>query len=132
MEKNLPASVGHARGAGLIPGLGKFSGGGNGKLLQYSYLENSSSPPVAPGLPCPWDFPGKNTGVGCHSFLQGIFLTQGFNLGLLHCRQILHHLSHQRNPLSDISFAKNFFRSVIGLSVLEAILFTVQKLFSLM
>ena len=35
--------------------------------------------------------PGKNTGVG----LQGIFLTQGLNLGLLHCRQILHHLSHQ-------------------------------------
>ena len=28
---------------------------------------------------CPWDFPGKNTGVGCHSLLQGIFLTQGLN-----------------------------------------------------
>ena len=27
----------------------------------------------------PWDFPGKNTGVGCHSLLQGIFLTQGLN-----------------------------------------------------
>ena len=27
-------------------------------------------------LLCPWDFPGKNTGVGCHSLLQGIFLTQ--------------------------------------------------------
>ena len=25
---------------------------------------------------CPWDFPGKNTGVGCHFILQGIFLTQ--------------------------------------------------------
>ena len=37
----------------------------------------------------PWDFPGKNTGVGCHSLLQGIFLTQGSNLGLLRCRQIL-------------------------------------------
>ena len=38
-------------------------------------------------LHCPWDFPGKNTGVGCHSLLQGIFLTQGLNLcllGLLH------------------------------------------------
>ena len=40
-------------------------------------------------LLCPWQFPGKNTGVGCHSFLQGIFPTQGLNLGLLHCRQIL-------------------------------------------
>ena len=32
---------------------------------------------------CPWVFPGKNTGVSCHSFLQGIFLTQGLNLCLL-------------------------------------------------
>ena len=39
--------------------------------------------------------PGKNTGVGSHSLLQGIFPTQGWNLGLLHCRQILYHLSHQ-------------------------------------
>ena len=44
---------------------------------------------------CPWDFPGKNTGVGSHSLLQELFPTQGSNLGLLHCRQILHHLSHQ-------------------------------------
>ena len=46
-------------------------------------------------LLCPWDFPGKNTGVGCHFLLQGIFLTQGLNLGLLHCGQILCCLSHQ-------------------------------------
>ena len=32
----------------------------------------------------------KNTGVGCHSLLQGIFQTQGLNLGLLHCRKILY------------------------------------------
>ena len=38
--------------------------------------------------------PGKNTGVGCHSLLQGIFLTQGLNPGLLHCRRILYCLSH--------------------------------------
>ena len=37
----------------------------------------------------PWDFPGKNTGVGCHFLLQGIFLTQGSNPGLPHCRQTL-------------------------------------------
>ena len=42
----------------------------------------------------PWNSPGKNTGVGSHSLLQGIFLTQGLNLGLLHCRQILYCLSH--------------------------------------
>ena len=33
--------------------------------------------------------------MGCHSLLQGIFLTQGWNPGLLHCRQILYRLSHQ-------------------------------------
>ena len=41
-------------------------------------------------------FPAKNTGIGCHFLLQGIFLTQGSNLGLLHCRQTIYHLSHQR------------------------------------
>ena len=38
--------------------------------------------------------PGKNTGVGCHSLLQGIFLTWGSNLDLPHCRQILNSRSH--------------------------------------
>ena len=33
-------------------------------------------------LLCPWNSPGKNAGVGSHSFLQGIFPTQGSNLGL--------------------------------------------------
>ena len=47
-----------------------------------------------------WNFPGKNTGVGCHSLLQGIFLSQEVNLGLLHFRQILYHLSHQGSQLS--------------------------------
>ena len=44
-----------------------------------------------------WNSPSKNTGVGSHSLLQGIFLTQGVNPGLPHCRQI-HHLSHQGSP----------------------------------
>ena len=48
-----------------------------------------------PRFLCPQDFPGKNTGVGCHSLLQGIFPTQGSNPGLLHYRQILYQLSHQ-------------------------------------
>ena len=39
----------------------------------------------------PWDFPGKNTGVGCHSLPQEIFPTQGSNHGFLHCKQILYH-----------------------------------------
>ena len=45
-------------------------------------------------LLCPWNSPGKNTGVGSHSLLQRIFSTQESNPGLLHCRQILYHLSH--------------------------------------
>ena len=45
-------------------------------------------------LLCPWDSPGKNT-VGNYPLLQGIFLIQWSNSGLLHWRQILYHLSHQ-------------------------------------
>ena len=66
----------------------------------------------------PWDSSGKNTGVGYHSLLQGIFLTQESNSGLLHSRQILYHLSHQGSPLqwpvesSDGSwFSYNYIRS---------------------
>ena len=42
-------------------------------------------------LLCPQDFLDKNTGVGCHFLLQGILSTQGWNLDLLHCRQVLYH-----------------------------------------
>ena len=45
-------------------------------------------------LLCPWGFPGKDIGVGCHSLLQEVFPTQGLNPGLLLCRQILYRLSH--------------------------------------
>ena len=46
-------------------------------------------------LLCPWDFPGKNTGVGCHFLLQRIFMAQGSNLGLLHWQPNSLPLSHQ-------------------------------------
>ena len=52
-------------------------------------------------IPCPWDSPGKNTGVGCHFLLQGIFPTQGSNLGVPHCWQMLCHLSHQESSNSQ-------------------------------
>ena len=48
---------------------------------------------------CPWDCPGKKTGVGCHFLLQGIFPTQGSNPGLPHCRQTLYPLRHQGGPM---------------------------------
>ena len=44
--------------------------------------------------------PGKSTGVGCRFLLQGIFPTQGWNLGLLHCRQTPYRLSHQGGPVT--------------------------------
>ena len=50
------------------------------------------------GLCSPWNSPGQNTGVGSRSLLQGIFPTHGSNPGLLHCRQILYQLNHQRSP----------------------------------
>ena len=96
LSKDLPCSskgkesVCNAGDLGLIPGLGRFPGEGNGSPFQYSGLENSTnyivlllllstsvmSDSVRPyrrqptRLPHPWDSPGKNTGVGCHYLLQ--------------------------------------------------------------
>ena len=55
----------------------------------------------------PRDSPGKNTGVGCHALLQGIFPTQGSNPGLLPCRWIL---THQGSPRILEWVAYPFFR----------------------
>ena len=54
--------------------------------------------PCTPPASSVHGIPGKNTAVDCHALLREIFLTQGSNLGLPHCRQILYHLSHQRSP----------------------------------
>ena len=63
--------------------------------VSHSVMSDSLRPHgLYPTRLCLWDSPGKNTGVGSHSLLQGIFLTQGSNPGLLFCRQILYHLSH--------------------------------------
>ena len=51
-------------------------------------------------LLCPWNSPGQNTGMGSCSLFSGIFPTEISNPGLLHCTQILYHLSHQGSPLS--------------------------------
>ena len=50
------------------------------------------------GLYSPCNSPGWNTGMGSHSFLQGIFPTQRSNPGLPHCSQIFYQLSHKRSP----------------------------------
>ena len=51
-------------------------------------------------------FLGNNTRVGCHFLLHGIFLTQGSNPGLLHCRHILYHLSHHPSHVHIHSTSK--------------------------
>ena len=53
---------------------------------------------VARQAPLSMDSPGKHTGIGSHSLLQGIFPTQGSNLGLPHCRHILYQMNHKRSP----------------------------------
>ena len=113
MDCSLPGSSVHVDSLGKNTGVGcnaLLQGifptkGSNQHLLQVPHESEDahSCPtlcnPMEPArLPCPWDFPGKNTGVGCHFLLQGIFLTQGSNSGLPHCRQTLYHLSHLGIP----------------------------------
>ena len=59
------------------------------------------------------DSPGKNTRVGCLFLLQGVFPTQESNLGLLHCRHIVYHLSLQGSPQTYINGHKNTIVSCI-------------------
>ena len=70
-----------------------------------SVLSNSWRPH---GLCSPWNSPGRNTGVGSLSLLQGIFPAQGLNPGLLHCLWILYQLSHQGSPriLEWVAFSR--------------------------
>ena len=82
-------------------------------LCAVLYLVAQSCPALCnprdcspPGSSVHGDSAGKNTGVGCHALLQGIFLTQGSNPGLPHCRWIPYHLSHQGSPLLTISSAQ--------------------------
>ena len=67
-------------------------------------------------LLCRWNFLGKNTGLGCHSLLQGIFLTQRSNSGLLHCRQILYRLTHKRSLITGDWNAKAGSQEVPGVT----------------
>ena len=77
--------------------------------IHFHYFESVSRSAVSDSLPplglqpsrllCPQNSPGKNTGVGSNSLLQGTFLTQGWNPGLLHCRWILYWLSHQGSEI---------------------------------
>ena len=66
-------------------------------------------------LLCLWDFPGKNTGVGCHFLPQGIFLTQGSNLRFLHWQADSFPLSHYPRDIQKDTKAKYFYQdSTVG------------------
>ena len=79
---------------------------GQGEMYGFPCLIAQLCPTVCnpmdcspPGSSIHGDSLRKNTGVGCHAFLQGILPTQGLNPGLLHCRQIPYHLSHREPSL---------------------------------
>ena len=72
----------------------------------------TQSCPTLVTLYSPWNSPGQNTGVGSLSLLQGIFPTKGSNQGLLHCRQILSHLSHQGGPKSLVRTMNKYLRKL--------------------
>ena len=57
---------------------------------------------IAHQTPLFMEFSRQETGVGCHFLLQGIFLTQGLNLGLLCCRQIHYCLNHQDSTMTMV------------------------------
>ena len=59
---------------------------------------------------------GKNTGVGCHALLQGIFPTQGSNLRLLLGRQILYHEGYLGSCLKKQLYSGFFFKKATTLS----------------
>ena len=67
--------------------------GSESESLSCSLMSDTLWPHGPTRLLCPWDSPDKNTGVGSLSLLEGIFLTQGSNLGPLYCWKILYHMS---------------------------------------
>ena len=109
--------------SGPSPGLadGDLLTGSSGDLLRALRGERSLVSLLVIGTPVllderptlmtkllrPWNPSGKNTGMGCHCLFQGIFPTQGSNLGLTHCRQILYSLTYLnyllKGPISKYS-----------------------------
>ena len=68
------------------------------KLLQPCLMLCNPMDRSPPGSSVHGDSPGKNTGMGCHALLQGIFPAQGWHPVLPHYRRILYCLSHQGSP----------------------------------
>ena len=75
----------------------------HGICVSHSVMSNSATPWIVVNQASLWNSPGKNTRVSSHSLLQGSFLAQGSNPGLLHCRQ---NLSNQGSPQNKTKFPK--------------------------
>ena len=82
-----------------------------------------------PGSSVHRDSPGKNTGVGCHAFLQGIFPTQGSNPGLLRRRQILYRLSFQESHIDNYYITIYLFSFLLYLKNLCPISLCIEELY---
>ena len=95
-------------------------------VLSYSVVFDSLQ---LPGTSVLGDSPGKTTGLGCHFLLEGIFLTQGLNPGLWHCRQILYCLSHQGSLLLPLCVPLNFFSSNLPLHLWCTWIHSTQQVF---
>ena len=150
--KNLPANAGDTRDMDSFPGSGRSPRVGNGNPLQYPCLENSMDRRawqatvhrvakswtrlkhtrrlLSTRLLCPWDFPGKDTGVGCHFLLQGIFPTQGSNWVSCITGRFFYRLSHQGSPIpgwcwphrvSSSGFTHSRRLSTVGHAILAAL-----------
>ena len=79
--------------------------GVRGHLIQYDLRRKWKSLSCVRLFATPWTIqsmnsPGQNAGMGSLSLIQGIFLTQELNQGLLHCRRILYQLSCEGSPLN--------------------------------
>ena len=73
------------------------------KVLVTQSCPTLCKPRTVPArLLCPWNSPSKNTGMGCHSLLQGIFQTQGLNVGLLQYRQVFYHLTYHGRQYKEL------------------------------
>jgi len=100
--RGLPSWTGQDPGVGVGRGEGKktqmpaqFRGGAVGSVMSDSLWPHGLQPAR---LLCPRNFPSKNTGVGCHFLLHGVFPTQGSNPRLLHCQADFSPLSYLGSP----------------------------------
>ena len=120
----------------MICSSGQFRKRQNRYLITFALIPSSGLSPLYHAqltrLLYPWDFLGKNTEVGCHFLLQGIFLTQGSNPHLLHplhWQTVSLPLAPPGKPSVKCVFVNIFSKSVHCLFILSTWAFAEQKLF---